>query len=188
MKAWPKETGSEGSKAMKLVNWLPAGAALVSTAGLCQQPSPAQPNPAQPQAVHPAPAQQPQQQKFPLKSGEWEVSLPIGGPKEKPAVLRVCLNDELWTKALTQNASCSLQQLRVTSKGIQYEMDCSTADAQMKGSVDMIFDGKEHMVARGTTEVTKGGQTAHGTQSIDYRWKGPDCHPDDINIKNAKSQ
>jgi hypothetical protein len=178
---------------MKLLKWLPAGAVLVSTAALCQQPtptqaSPAQSTPSQANPAQPAPAQQIQQQKFPLRPGEWEVSIPIGGPKESPALLRVCLNDDLWTKALTQNSACSLKELHVTSKGINYIMDCSTVEAKMTGSVDMVFEGKEHMVARGTTEVMKNGTTAHGTQSIDYRWKNADCRPDDVNIRAAKSQ
>lgn len=162
---------------MTLLKWTSLSALLLSATAVCQQQQ------APPQ---PAPAPQAEQQKFPLRPGEWEVSIPIGGPKETPALLRVCLNDELWTKALTQNPACSLQDLKITSKGINYTMDCSTPTAQMKGNVEMFFDGKEHMIARGTTQVTQNGSTAHGTQSLDYRWKNADCKPDDINIQQSK--
>lgn len=128
--------------------------------------------------------QQNAQQKFPLHQGEWEVSIPIGA---SPVVLRVCLNDELWTKALTQNPSCSIEDLNVTGKAVTYAVDCPSPTVEMKGKVEMTFDGKEHMIARSNVQISRSGQISNATQTIDYRWKAAVCSPDDLNIKDAKS-
>jgi len=127
--------------------------------------------------------QQNQQQKFPLRQGEWEISIPLGG---SPVVLQVCLNDELWTKALTQNPSCSIQDLTVTASAVTYSVDCPSPTVEMKGKVQMTFDGKEHMVAKSNVQISRGGQVSTTTQTIDYRWKAAACNPNDLNLQNTK--
>jgi hypothetical protein len=53
------------------------------------------------------------QQKFPLRSGEWESTTPDPmNNHAPPMVMPFCLNDELWTKALNKNPSCTFQNLQ----------------------------------------------------------------------------
>jgi hypothetical protein len=122
------------------------------------------------------------QQKFPLHAGEWEISTSFTG-STKPIVLRVCLNDELWTKALTQTNTCSVQNLSVSAKGLSYEMDCPSKTFDMKGKVDLTFEGKDHMSGRAAVDTTMNGSTSSSITVVDYRWKSTNCGPDDVNMK-----
>jgi len=123
------------------------------------------------------------QQKFPLRSGEWEATMSAAGPQAPPLVLRYCLNDALWEKALTQNPSCHIQMLNLSSRGASYTMDCNAQVYQMKGKVDMTFDGIEHMTAKGSIDMTMNGKTTHSVSAVDYRYKGATCSPNDLNLK-----
>jgi hypothetical protein len=99
-------------------------------------------------------------------------------------VIPYCLNDELWTKALTQNPACSIQRLSVTSTGARYFIDCPMKGFQMKGPVDIKFDGTTHMVGKGSFDMVINGKASHMDSQTDYRWKGPTCNPDkDLNLK-----
>jgi hypothetical protein len=57
---------------------------------------------------------------------------------------------------------------------------------QMKGKVDMTFDGMEHMVAKGQIDITMNGKTTSSSSLADYRWKGATCSPNDANLKAKK--
>ncbi len=127
------------------------------------------------------------QQKFPMQSGEWAVTLTVAAPNGKPAVLLYCLNDETWDKALIHNPACSTQKLSITSSGASYVMDCQHGSVETKGSVSIAFDGKQHMVTKDSIDTITNGQTAHKEYSADYRWKGPSCDPNaDMNLKFNK--
>jgi hypothetical protein len=125
------------------------------------------------------------QQHFPLRSGEWAASVPDpSGPNKAPFVMLYCLNDELWTKALTQNPSCSISQFNVAFGGGSYYLTCTMKTVQMKGNVKLTFDGMTHMVANASLDTTAGGKTTHTDSTSDYRWKGPTCNPNtDMNLK-----
>ena len=127
------------------------------------------------------------QEKFPLKPGEWEVSTMLEGASQ-PLALRVCFNDEEWTRALTQSSACNIQDLKVSSKGVQYSMDCPSAIYAMKGRVELTFDGKEHMTGRGYIDATTNGKTTNSTTMVDYRWKAPVCSPNDVNLKQKPAK
>jgi hypothetical protein len=128
------------------------------------------------------------QQHFPLRSGEWAATVPDPtGPNKAPFVILYCLNDELWTKALTQNPSCSISQFNVTSSGGSYFLSCPMKAFQMKGSVKLTFDGMTHMIANASLDMTTNGKTTHTDSTSDYRWKGPTCNPNtDMNLKFDK--
>ena len=123
------------------------------------------------------------QQKFPLRSGEWEATIPDPtGPNKAPIVMLYCLNDELWTKALS-NPSCQLQQFNLTSSGASYNLDCTMRSIQMKGSVKVSFDGMTHLISTGSFDTIANGKTTHMDSKADYRWKGPTCNPSaDMNL------
>lgn len=121
------------------------------------------------------------QQKFPLRSGEWETTTTASG---QSATLLYCLNDDLWTKSLTQDPSCKVSQLVVTSSGASYHLDCDMKVFQMKSNIVMTFDGKEHMTAKGLTEITMNGKTTSTTSAVDYRWKSSTCSPNDMNLRS----
>ena len=126
------------------------------------------------------------QQKFPLRSGEWTLSTsdPMGAAGQSAGVL-FCLNDELWTKALTQNPSCTISQLTLNAGGGSYLLDCPMKSLQMKGNVKLTFDGTTHMIGNAALEVTIKGKTTHMDSTSDFRWKGPTCDPNaDMNLKN----
>jgi hypothetical protein len=127
-------------------------------------------------------------QKFPLRPGEWEVTIPFASTKEAPAILRLCLNDQLWLQALAQNPTCTVQNLAIGAKGGSYTLDCPTGVADTKVKMELSFDGKEHMVAKGNFEVNQNGATSHSVHTLDYRWKDPDCKPDDVNISKPNPQ
>jgi hypothetical protein len=149
---------------MAILNKVAAGAAIVAIACPCCA----------------------QQQKFPLTPGEWEVATTMVGGKE-PIVLRVCLNDDLWTKALAPNPKCSIDDLNVTEKGVSYVADCPGSNYELKSTVEITFDGKSHMTAKGTTDLTSNGQTSTMKSHAEYRWTGPACNPNDVNLKYGTS-
>ena len=124
------------------------------------------------------------QQKFPLHAGEWESTIASSTPNQQPMVLRYCLNDELWTKALTKMTSCSVTHLAVTPIGASYNLDCPMKTVQMVGKVVMSFDGMSHMTAKGAFDMTMNGKVSHSETRTDYRWKSPTCNPNaDMNLK-----
>jgi hypothetical protein len=127
------------------------------------------------------------QSKFPLRSGQWEATTSLTGTQNQPLTTAYCLNDELWQKALTQNPYCSVQQLRVTSGGASYLVDCPMKSFQMKGKVEMTFDGMQHMTATGQFDITMEGKTTTSATVADYRWKGAVCSPDDANLRPKKA-
>jgi hypothetical protein len=126
-----------------------------------------------------------QQQKFPLRPGDWEVGTTMPSATQ-PIVFRVCLNDELWTQALSNNPDCSVLDLNVTPKGASYRMDCSTKSYTMKGTVQLNFDGKEHISGKGFVNLTQDGKISNVSTTVDYRWKGADCNANDVNLKQRK--
>lgn len=126
------------------------------------------------------------QNKFPLRSGEWEATISAPGSESSPVTMLYCLNDALWQKALTQDPQCTIQQLTITSGGGGYTMDCEMKVFQMKGKVDLIFDGLEHMTAKGRVDITMNGKTTSSATAAEYRWKGPTCSQNDANLKSRK--
>jgi len=126
------------------------------------------------------------QNKFPLRSGEWEAKMSVPGSPSSSMSMLYCLNDALWEKALTQDPQCSIQHLAITSSGGSYAIDCEMKVFQMKGKVDMTFDGMEHMIAKGQIDITMNGKTTSSASVADYRWKGATCSPNDANLKAKK--
>jgi len=126
------------------------------------------------------------QKGFPLRSGEWEAKLSVPGDQSPPVTMLYCLNDALWEKALTQDPDCAIRQLSITGGGASYAMDCETKTYQMKGNVNLIFDGMEHMTGNGKVEITMGGKTSSSGTLVDYRWKGATCSSHDVNLRPKK--
>jgi len=126
------------------------------------------------------------QQKFPLRPGEWEASISADASKVPPKVILLCLNNELWLKAMSQNPACSMQQLSYSSKGTSYSMDCPLQTVQMSGKVYVSFLGMEHMTARATMDITLNGVTSHSKIYVDYRYKGATCGPGDVNLQQKQ--
>ncbi len=126
------------------------------------------------------------QQGFPLRPGEWESTTSMPGMKE-PFKANFCLNDEQWIKALTQNKTCKIDQLSVNSGGASYAMDCSNKAMQIKGKIDLKFDGKEHMTGTGKMSIAYGGNPpADSTTVTEYRWKNADCNAQDMNLRKKR--
>lgn len=125
------------------------------------------------------------EQKFPLRQGEWEVSTLLHGASQ-PIVLHVCLNDTLWTKALSQTPDCSIQGLRVWAKGVNYSTQCPAKN--MKANVELTFDGKEHMTGKASIDATLNGTATAAVSLVDYRWKNAICGVDDVNLMHANPQ
>ncbi|MGB7266397.1 MAG: hypothetical protein WBC92_12850, partial [Terracidiphilus sp.] len=73
------------------------------------------------------------------------------------------------------------------SGGGSYTIDCASKVFQMKGKVNLIFDGLEHMTAKGQIDLTMNGKTASSTTVAEYHWKGATCSPNDANLKAAKA-
>jgi hypothetical protein len=121
------------------------------------------------------------QQKFPLRPGEWTATMKLD-PSLPPSTILYCLNDDLWNKSLTQNGTCTVTQLSQTSSGMSYVSNCTMSGAQIKSTVQMTFDGMQHMTSTGATELTMGGKTTKSSVNIDYRWKGATCTPSDKNL------
>jgi hypothetical protein len=122
------------------------------------------------------------EQGFPERPGDWEVTTKSNALPD-PIVQHFCLTIETWTKALTQNPSCKIQELSVTSKGIHYTLDCELKTFQMKGVTDITFDGIEHMTGKSTVTRTRGGNATSSVSVTDYRWKNAACTDADVNTK-----
>jgi hypothetical protein len=127
------------------------------------------------------------QNKFPLRSGQWEAVTSFVSSPSQSITVQYCLNDALWQKALTQNSVCSVQQLSITSGGASYTVDCPMKAMQMKGKVNMVFDGMEHMTAKGLFDITMNGKTTNSSTVAEYHWKGATCDPNDANLKTQKA-
>jgi hypothetical protein len=127
------------------------------------------------------------QQKFPLRPGEWNVTMATPGSQDAPMVMPFCLNDETWQKALNQLPSCNIQNFNSSSTGVNYTLDCNLSTYRMTGKVVITFDGMEHMVANGSIDMIMNGTTTHSTSHVDYRWKGATCSPNDMNLKVRRS-
>jgi hypothetical protein len=124
------------------------------------------------------------QQKFPLHSGEWTATTADPThPGGQPLTMPYCLNDETWTKSFV-NPTCKIQNFSSTLSGATMSVDCEGKAIQMKGHVDLSFDGMTHMTAKGSMDSTANGKTTHMDNAVDYRWKGPNCDPNkDVNLK-----
>ena len=127
------------------------------------------------------------QSKFPLRSGEWQAEMSVPGTPNSSVTMLYCLNDALWQKALTQDPLCSIQQLAITSSGGSYSLVCDMKSFQMKGKVDMFFDGLEHMTAKSQVDITMAGKTTSSASVAEYHWKGATCSPNDANLKAKKA-
>jgi hypothetical protein len=127
------------------------------------------------------------QSKFPLRSGEWQAEMSVPGTPGSSVTMLYCLNDALWQKALTQDPLCSIQQLAITSSGGSYSLVCEMKSFQMKGKVDLVFDGLEHMTAKSQVDITMAGKTTSSASVAEYRWKGTTCSPNDANLKAKKA-
>jgi hypothetical protein len=137
--------------------WAAAGALALAAAGLAQQ-------------------------RFPERPGDWEFTLKSDSLPE-PTVVRMCLTDETWAKALMQNPLCKISEVSVTSKIFHYKLDCVRRTGESHGDVEMTFDGPEHMIGRSTITTTVGGKTTTMTMQLDYRWKGAVCTDADVNMR-----
>ena len=122
------------------------------------------------------------QQGFTERPGDWEVAWKSDALPE-PVVQHFCLTNETWAKALTQNPSCKIGNLVVTSKGIRYSVDCDMKTMRISGTTDITFDGLEHMTAKASTTTTRGGKSTDRVVTGDYRWKGAACTDADVNTK-----
>jgi len=130
------------------------------------------------------------QQKFPLRSGEWTISMPDPTEAGKTFSMLLCMNDETWAKAISgRNPTCNVTQLNIGLTGGSYQLSCGGKAFQMKGSVQLTFDGLTHIHSVGSIDTTTGGSTTHMDTISDYRWKGPTCDPNaDVNLKNHNNQ
>lgn len=120
------------------------------------------------------------QQGFPLRPGEWEAKSEAMGQSLSTLF---CFTNETWSKALTQDPICKVQKLSASSKGIHYLLDCDGKSFQMKGPVDMTFDGMEHMTGKASLTMTMGGKTSMTQTVTEYRWKAAACSSADVNMK-----
>lgn len=101
-------------------------------------------------------------------------------------VFLYCLNDQLWQKALTQNPSCKIDMISITSHGANYSLDCPNPVMHLRGKVQLIFDGMTHMTGNGQVDITANGNTTHSTSRIDYHWKSSTCGPNDMNLRQTR--
>ena len=116
-----------------------------------------------------------------MRAGDWEYAAKM--PNGAPLITHFCLNDDTWIKSVTQNPVCKIEGLSVTSKGASYTMDCPT----MKGSIELIFDGLEHMAGKASITMTRNGKTSNSQSSSDWRWKGDACNSADVNLKKKST-
>jgi len=123
------------------------------------------------------------QQGFPLRPGDWEGTTAVQGMKE-PMVIHLCINDAEWYKALAQNRVCKMDQLAVNSKGASYGMSCDMKIGQMKGTIDLKFDGMEHMTGTAAMTMTMNARAPMAITTVtDYRWKSSQCNASDVNTR-----
>jgi len=121
------------------------------------------------------------QDAFPLRQGEWEMKSESGG---QAISLLACLTNETWKKALLQNATCKIDQFSLTSGGARYTLNCDAKTFQMKGPVELNFDGMEHMTGKATLTMTFSGKTTTTTGTTDFHYKNAACNPAvDVNLK-----
>jgi hypothetical protein len=126
------------------------------------------------------------QQKFPLRSGEWTLSMPDPTEAGKQFSMLLCMNDETWAKALSgRNPTCTVTQINIGLTGGSYQLNCAGKTFQMKGGVKLTFDGPTYIHSVGAIDTTVNGNTTHMDTISDYNWKGPVCDPNaDINLKD----
>ena len=124
------------------------------------------------------------QQRFPGRFGEWEFTAKSDADPE-PLVLRYCLTDETWAKALMHHEYCNIHDLVVTSRGLHYKLECVMGAGKSEGDVEMTFDGPEHMTGKSTMTSTFHGKTTTMSIQSDDRWKGPVCTDADVNMKKT---
>jgi hypothetical protein len=129
----------------------------------------------------------PAQEKFPLKPGEWTRNLKVAGAPNG-RVIPYCLNDEYWMKAFNQSLGCTVKQLGATPAGMVLSVECQNAIRQVKGTVQLTYDGMEHMTEKSTFQLTTNGNTNKVETVTDWRWKGPTCGPADINTRALPTQ
>jgi hypothetical protein len=122
-------------------------------------------------------------QHFPLKQGEWEMTSTPTTPGQPPMTLLFCFSDAEWVKGLSQNPSCTIQNLSVTSADMSYNVDCPLRTMQMKGTVRLIFDGMTHMTGKSSLDFTVNGKTTHTNPQTEYHWKQAECSPNDMNLR-----
>lgn len=125
-------------------------------------------------------------QAFPLRPGDWEdreTSSTAGGA---PQVLHFCMNDETWLKVIQGNATCTNQDLKITSTGAHYVASCTSAMMSIKGPVEMTFDGKEHMTAKMQMTMTIKGKTMESVESSDFHWKAATCDGTEANMRKLR--
>ena len=120
-------------------------------------------------------------QGFPLRPGDWEVTTTSTGGR--PIAQHFCYTNETWAKGLTQNPLCTIQQLTVTAAGMHYNLACTMKTAEIKGPVDVTFDGMEHMTGKASMATTVGGKTTTSQTVTDSRWKAMACTAADVNMK-----
>lgn len=123
-----------------------------------------------------------QEQSFPLKPGVWEATSSPTERNGRPVVLRYCLNDQTWPRALNNSKKCQVAQFSETSAGAHFFLECSMKTVQMKGPVRLTFDGKEHMTQKASLALTFGGRTTNVTSLVDFRWKAATCTGHEINL------
>ena len=58
-------------------------------------------------------------------------------------------------------------------------MHCDMKSFQMKGKVDMVFDGLEHMTAKLQVDVTMNGKVTSSMLVAEYHWEGATRSPND---------
>ena len=139
--------------------WVVAGLLMLVAAGVCADPH-----------------------GFPLRPGDWEIST-TPGVNGEPLVTRLCFTNETWLRGLTQNPSCKIEDISVTSKGMHYVVNCAMRTIEMKGPVDITFDGMEHMTGKASLSMTRNGKTTTSESASDYRWKQDACTSADLNNK-----
>jgi hypothetical protein len=126
------------------------------------------------------------QQGFPLKQGDWEATTAMAGMNGTPMTMHFCFTDAEWIKGLTQNRSCKVDQFNVSSKGATYAMDCTMKSATMKGTVELKFDGMEHMTGIAAMTMTMNGKAMPANTVTEYHWKSSQCSANDLNLRDKK--
>jgi hypothetical protein len=126
------------------------------------------------------------QQHFPLRSGEWTATTSqTSQVTGKPITMLMCMNDEMFAKALAGNPTCALKNFTLTPLGGSYSLACSGKSMQMTGDFKIVFDGMTHMTSSGSMTISFNGKTNQMNSTSDFHWKGPVCDPNaDINLRD----
>ena len=122
-------------------------------------------------------------QGFPMRSGVWDATVSASNANIAPMKIQYCLNDATWAKALSMNKACKMDRLSVGVGGLHYYLRCKTVDREMKGPVQLSFDGKEHMTQKASMELTTQGHSINAISTVDYRWKSATCTGKESNMK-----